>query len=64
MLGSLVERGAHFRDWVRGVSASSKEVIDRLQLPPGPVRISKPEREGESSLLLLEFPNGNQCLGH
>ena len=63
-LGSLVERGLHLRDWVRGVSASSKEVINRLWLPPGPVRISKPKKAGKSSLLLLEFPDGNQCLGH
>ena len=64
VLGSLVERGSNFKNWVRGVSVSSKEVIDRLWFPPGPERISEPEREGESSLLLLEFPQGNQCLGH
>ena len=64
VLGSLVERGSHFKNWVRGVSVSSKEVIDRLRLPSGPTRINKPEREGESSLLLLEFPKGDLCQGH
>ena len=64
VIGSLVEKGAHLKDWVWGVSVSSKKVIDRLRLPSGPTRINEPEREGESSLLLLEFPKGELCLGH
>ena len=63
-LGFLVESGVHLRNWVQGVSVLSKEVIGRLQLPPGPMRIRTPEEEGESSLLLLEVPKGGQGLGH
>ena len=54
----------HLKDWVWGVLVSSKKVIDWLQLPSDPTRINKPEREGESSLLLLKFPEGDLCLGH
>ena len=64
VLGSLVERGSHFKNWVRGVSVSSKKEIEQLRLPSGPTRISEPEREGKSSLLLLEFLEGDLCLGH